>query len=206
MSRNIRIKKLEQRNLEIIPLLVDMTNGKFFKDPTKPKMSEKISLIAQFEKISFGEISRWTFNSIDEVFSKILAIINDYTFTEPKRTIEVEGVYYDLITEPRKESAGWWNHFESITAHISPESFLGLAYMERGHIYAETDSRGNVTNPSDIRGEAIGGQFNAKMFMDLMGFFLSKFEAASILTLIHQNPKAKMLIRKGLNPTSGKPF
>lgn len=206
MSKDIRIKPLEKRTLEIIPLLVDLTNGKFFKDPTKPRMSEKISLIAQFENIPFGEISRWTYNSIDDVFSKIVKMMNDYTFTEPKRTIETDGTYFDLITEPRKQSAGWWNHFENITAHTSPESFLGLAYMERGHIYAETDSRDNVTNPSDVRGKMIGSQYNAKMFMDLMGFFLSKYEAASILTLIHQSPKAKMMIRKGLNPTNGKPF
>ena len=110
MQQNIKVQPLNKMNLDLIPLLIDMSNGDFFKDAEKPTVSELISLVAQYTGKPFGEISTWEYICVLDVANKIITQMTSYEYKEPPMTVNVDGVTYRLILEPQKESAGWWHH------------------------------------------------------------------------------------------------
>lgn len=190
-------------SLDLIPLLVDMKNGNFFKDDAKPTITELISLNAQYLGEKFGDVARWDYADIVRVATHIFEQMIGYKYKEPPLELEVDGEEFRLVQAPHRESGGWWYHLENITAHTDPVNFLGLVYLPKKGDYAETDEKGNITNPVSERGEKIARQFTASKFLDLMGFFLKRFEVLPILISLEKDLQTRMTVRKALERMPG---
>jgi len=206
MQRNnkIKIAPLDKQPVELVGLLLDVTKGDFVKDINNPTISEKISFCSRYLNLSFGEVSGWLVKSIDHVFNKVIESMEQYVYAEPPKSITIDGVTFDLVTEPHKQTAGWWHHVEAIDANIDVETFLALNYIERGRRYAETDRNANVLNPTSERGALLVKHYSAKQYLDLMGFFLKKYDLLLKIdwVLNERNQKTKTKTKPNI-PTNG---
>jgi hypothetical protein len=183
---------------EVIPLLVDMKNGNFFKNENKPTMSELISLNAQYLGEKFGDVARWDYVDIVETARKIIEQMVAYKYKEPRLELTIKGQEFRLVQEPHRESGAWWYHLENVTAHTDPENFLGLVYLPKHGDYAETDDKNNILNPVSERGALIASEYSASDFLDLMGFFLKRFEVLPMLMVLLKDPEGMMKMKRVL--------
>lgn len=185
-------------SVDLIPLLVDIKNGNFFKDENKPTITELISLDAQYLGEKFGDVARWDYVDIIQTAEKIITQMIAYQYKEPPMELELDGQKFRLVQQPHRESGSWWFHLENVTAHTDPESFLGLVYLPKDGDYAEVDDKNNILNPVSERGALIAKHFSASQFLDLMGFFLKRYEVLPIVMVLNKDPEAMLETRKRL--------
>lgn len=194
MQRSVKIKiePLNKQPVALVSLLLEVTQGEFIKDVNNPTISEKISFVSRFLDMPFGKVSNMEIDSINLLVSKLMEIMESYVYNEPPMDLTIDGTTYELILEPKKQTAGWWHHLETIDADIQPEQFLGLAYIEKGMKYAQMDESSNIINPTADRGQKLISHFSVKTYLDLMGFFLKRFDLLiKISTVLREKKEAK---------------
>jgi hypothetical protein len=117
-------------------------------------------------------------------------MLAQYKSSDPVGTVEIEGKKYSFNKDFNLITTGQIIDLKLIEDIASdPCKAVAICYIEAGLDYCEEDSKGRITNPTDVRYNLFKEHFPGDEFLNFFGFFLREYETRSRAILAIQTLK-----------------
>lgn len=166
------IKQVKDQPLFKIGVFNQLATQSYFVDNDKPTANERVDLVSFWQDIDITEVERMSLTTINAIVNGVIEIVYSYESKAPRDRIG----NFTHRTDYLDFSMGHHKHIETVDFTKSPESFMGLFYIEEGLHYGYEVEEGGKTiikNPLIDRAKAIKEKSNLSELIDLLTFFLN---------------------------------
>jgi hypothetical protein len=124
-------------------------------------------------------------------------MLSEYKSSDPVGTVEIEGKKYHFNKDFNFITTGQIIDLKLIEDIASdPCKAVAICYIEAGLDYCEEDSKGRITNPTDVRYKLFKEHFPGDEFLNFFGFFLREYETRSRAILAIQQLKTMLTTKE----------
>jgi hypothetical protein len=150
-----------------------------------------------FSGLSTNKIKKGNIQDVQEASNTLLAMLSEYKSSDPVGTVEIEGKKYHFNKDFNFITTGQIIDLKLIEDIASdPCKAVAICYIEAGLDYCEEDSKGRITNPTDVRYKLFKEHFPGDEFLNFFGFFLREYETRSRAILAIQQLKTMLTTKE----------
>jgi len=147
-------------------------------------------MLSIFSGLSTNKIKKGNIQDVQEASNTLLAMLAQYKSSDPVGTVEIEGKKYSFNKDFNLITTGQIIDLKLIEDIASdPCKAVAICYIEQGLDYCEEDSKGRITNPTELRYNLFKEHFPGDEFLNFFGFFLREYETRSRAILAIQTLK-----------------
>jgi hypothetical protein len=154
-------------------------------------------MLSIFSGLSTNKIKKGNIQDVQEASNTLLAMLSEYKSSDPVGTVEIEGKKYCFNKDFNLITTGQIIDLKLIEDIASdPCKAVAICYIEAGLDYCEEDSKGRITNPTDVRYKLFKEHFPGDEFLNFFGFFLREYETRSRAILAIQQLKTMLTTKE----------
>jgi hypothetical protein len=154
-------------------------------------------MLSIFSGLSTNKIKKGNIQDVQEASNTLLAMLSEYKSSDPVGTVEIEGKKYHFNKDFNFITTGQIIDLKLIEDIASdPCKAVAICYIEAGLDYCEEDSKGRITNPTDVRYKLFKEHFPGDEFLNFFGFFLREYETRSRAILAIQQLKTMLTTKE----------
>jgi hypothetical protein len=154
-------------------------------------------MLSIFSGLSTNKIKKGNIQDVQEASNTLLAMLSEYKSSDPVGTVEIEGKQYHFNKDFNFITTGQIIDLKLIEDIASdPCKAVAICYIEAGLDYCEEDSKGRITNPTDVRYKLFKEHFPGDEFLNFFGFFLREYETRSRAILAIQQLKTMLTTKE----------
>jgi hypothetical protein len=154
-------------------------------------------MLSIFSGLSTNKIKKGNIQDVQEASNTLLAMLSEYKSSDPVGTVEIEGKQYNFNKDFNFITTGQIIDLKLIEDIASdPCKAVAICYIEAGLDYCEEDSKGRITNPTDVRYKLFKEHFPGDEFLNFFGFFLREYEMRSRAILAIQQLKTMLTTKE----------
>ena len=147
-------------------------------------------MLSIFSGLSTNKIKKGNIEDVQQASNQLLAMLAQYKSSDPVGTVVIEGKQYNFNKDFNLITTGQIIDLKLIEDIASdPCKAVAICYIEAGLDYCEEDSKGRITNPTDVRYNLFKEHFPGDEFLNFFGFFLREYETRSRAILAIQTLK-----------------
>jgi hypothetical protein len=147
-------------------------------------------MLSIFSGLSTNKIKKGNIEDVQQASNQLLAMLAQYKSSDPVGTVVIEGKQYNFSKDFSFITTGQIIDLKLIEDIASdPCKAVAICYIEAGLDYCEEDSKGRITNPTDVRYNLFKEHFPGDEFLNFFGFFLREYETRSRAILAIQTLK-----------------
>jgi hypothetical protein len=147
-------------------------------------------MLSIFSGLSTNKIKKGNIEDVQEASNQLLGMLSQYKSSDPVGTVVIEGKQYNFSKDFSFITTGQIIDLKLIEDIASdPCKAVAICYIEDGLDYCEEDSKGRITNPTDVRYNLFKEHFPGDEFLNFFGFFLHEYERRSHAILAIQTLK-----------------
>ena len=147
-------------------------------------------MLSIFSGLSTNKIKKGNIEDVQQASNQLLAMLAQYKSSDPVGTVVIEGNQYCFNKDFNLITTGQIIDLKLIEDIASdPCKAVAICYIEAGLDYCEEDSKGRITNPTDVRYNLFKEHFPGDEFLNFFGFFLREYETRSRAILAIQTLK-----------------
>ena len=154
-------------------------------------------MLSIFSGLSTNKIKKGNIEDVQEASNQLLGMLSEYKSSDPVGTVVIEGKQYNFSKDFNFITTGQiidLKLIEDITS--DPCKAVAICYIEEGLDYCEEDSKGRITNPTDVRYKLFKEHFPGDEFLNFFGFFLHEYERRSLAILGIQQLKTMLTTKE----------
>jgi len=137
-------------------------------------------LLSIFSGVSINKIKQGNIDDVKEASSQLFNMLSEYKSDEPIGMVEIEGKKFVFQKDFRYITTGQIIDLKLIEDIASdPCKAVAICYIEQDLDYCHEDSKGRITNPTDVRYKLFKEHFPGDEFLNFFGFFLREYETRS---------------------------
>ena len=154
-------------------------------------------MLSIFSGLSTNKIKKGNIQDVQEASNTLLAMLAQYKSSDPVGTVEIEGKKYSFNKDFNLITTGQIIDLKLIEDIASdPCKAVAICYIEQGLDYCEEDSKGRITNPTELRYNLFKEHFPGDEFLNFFGFFLREYEMRSRAILAIQQLKTMLTTKE----------
>ena len=154
-------------------------------------------MLSIFSGLSTNKIKKGNIEDVQQASNQLLAMLAQYKSSDPVGTVEIEGKKYCFNKDFNLITTGQIIDLKLIEDIASdPCKAVAICYIEAGLDYCEEDSKGRITNPTDVRYKLFKEHFPGDEFLNFFGFFLREYETRSRAILAIQQLKTMLTTKE----------
>ena len=137
-------------------------------------------LLSIFSGFTISNIKKGNIDDVQEASDELFKMLSEYKSDEPIGMVEIEGKKFVFQKDFRFITTGQIIDLKLIEDIASdPCKAVAICYIESGMDYCEENTKGRITNPTDVRYELFKQHFPGDEFLNFFGFFLREYERRS---------------------------
>jgi len=137
-------------------------------------------LLSIFSGFPISNIKKGNIDDVQEASDELFKMLSEYKSDEPIGMVEIEGKKFVFQKDFRFITTGQIIDLKLIEDIASdPCKAVAICYIESGMDYCEENTKGRITNPTDVRYELFKQHFPGDEFLNFFGFFLREYERRS---------------------------
>ena len=154
-------------------------------------------MLSIFSGLSTNKIKKGNIEDVQEASNQLLGMLSEYKSSDPVGTVVIEGKQYNFSKDFNFITTGQIIDLKLIEDIASdPCKAVAICYIEEGLDYCEEDSKGRITNPTDVRYKLFKEHFPGDEFLNFFGFFLHEYERRSLAILGIQQLKTMLTTKE----------
>jgi hypothetical protein len=154
-------------------------------------------MLSIFSGLSTNKIKKGNIEDVQEASNQLLGMLSEYKSSDPVGTVVIEGKQYNFSKDFNFITTGQIIDLKLIEDIASdPCKAVAICYIEDGLDYCEEDSKGRITNPTDVRYKLFKEHFPGDEFLNFFGFFLHEYERRSLAILGIQQLKTMLTTKE----------
>ena len=154
-------------------------------------------MLSIFSGLSTNKIKKGNIEDVQEASNQLLGMLSEYKSSDPVGTVVIEGKQYNFSKDFNFITTGQIIDLKLIEDIASdPCKAVAICYIEDGLDYCEEDSKGRITNPTDVRYKLFKEHFPGDEFLNFFGFFLHEYERRSLAILAIQQLKTMLTTKE----------
>ena len=154
-------------------------------------------MLSIFSGLSTNKIKKGNIEDVQEASNQLLGMLSEYKSSDPVGTVVIEGKQYKFSKDFNFITTGQIIDLKLIEDIASdPCKAVAICYIEDGLDYCEEDSKGRITNPTDVRYKLFKEHFPGDEFLNFFGFFLHEYERRSLAILGIQQLKTMLTTKE----------
>jgi hypothetical protein len=154
-------------------------------------------MLSIFSGLSTNKIKKGNIEDVQEASNQLLGMLSEYKSSDPVGTVVIEGKQYNFSKDFNFITTGQIIDLKLIEDIASdPCKAVAICYIEDGLDYCEEDSKGRITNPTDVRYKLFKEHFPGDEFLNFFGFFLHEYERRSHAILAIQQLKTMLTTKE----------
>ena len=154
-------------------------------------------MLSIFSGLSTNKIKKGNIEDVQEASNQLLGMLSQYKSSDPVGTVVIEGKQYNFSKDFNFITTGQIIDLKLIEDIASdPCKAVAICYIEEGLDYCEEDSKGRITNPTDVRYKLFKEHFPGDEFLNFFGFFLHEYERRSLAILGIQQLKTMLTTKE----------
>jgi hypothetical protein len=154
-------------------------------------------MLSIFSGLSTNKIKKGNIEDVQEASNQLLGMLSEYKSSDPVGTVVIEGKQYNFSKDFNFITTGQIIDLKLIEDIASdPCKAVAICYIEDGLDYCEEDSKGRITNPTDVRYKLFKEHFPGDEFLNFFGFFLHEYERRSLAILGIQQLKTMLMTKE----------
>ena len=144
-------------------------------------------LISIFSGLPINKIKQGNIEDVQQASIQLLDMLSNYKSSDPVGMVEIEGKKFIFEKDFRFITTGQIIDLKLIEDIASdPCKAVAICYIESGMDYCQEDSKGRITNPTDVRYKLFKEHFPGDEFLNFFGFFLREYETRNLAILAIQ--------------------